>query len=99
MRAAALFTPPHCHVDDAHVVIGRAARRLSTRRTRLHALTAACATRAAADGAGNQVRADGATALAAALKDNATLTTLGLGCACSGTASHPAALPRPCTCG
>jgi hypothetical protein len=80
-------------------VIGRAARRLSTRRTRLHALTAACATRAAADGAGNQVRADGATALAAALKDNATLTTLGLGCACSGTASHPAALPRPCTCG
>ena len=88
MRAAALFTPPHCHAD-AHVVIRRAANHLSTCRMRLHAPMTVSSLRVA----GNCVGDDGATALAAALKENATLTTLNLGCACRGT-FHPATLPR-----
>jgi hypothetical protein len=80
LECACCSAPPptlsHCHAD-AHVVIGRMARRLSTRRTSLHAPMAACAPRAA----GNQVGDDGATAVADALKENATLTTLDLGCA------------------
>ena len=93
VRAAALFTPPHCHAD-AHVVIRRAANHLSTCRMRLHAPMTVSSLRVA----GNCVGDDGATALAAALKENATLTTLNLGCACRGT-FHPATLPRRCTCG
>ena len=46
----------------------------------------------------NWIGDEGAKELAAALKANATLTTLNLGCACRGT-FHPATLPRRCTCG
>ena len=73
---------------------GHVARRLSTHRTRTHAPMAACAT-CAAD---NCIGAAWVTTLAAALKENATLTTLDLRGACCGAPSHPEALPRPCTC-
>jgi hypothetical protein len=63
----------------------RAARgpeRVAARARRAHR---ACAPRVA----DNQIGNTGAKELAAALKVNATLTTLGLGGACSGAPPHP----------
>jgi len=56
--------------------------RVAARARRAHR---ACAPRAA----GNKIGDEGAKELAAALKDNTTLTTLSLGRACSGAPPHP----------
>ena len=96
LACACSGAPPHPRGTAAHARVRRGVRRtaraLAARARRAHRVCApACRSHKIGD--------EGAKELAAALKANATLTTLDLNSACSGAPSHPAAPPHARTCG